>query len=367
MAFAKPAKNMGFSGSQGTRDNNCSNDRKFDKHERDDNCGRGDKSDKGDKYGKSEKNCGDDKHDKHDKYDKCEKNDKYDKFDRWDKGDKYDRHDRCDKHDRSHDWRDNCDNHGKFAHHHWHKGGHNDRCGRAPDVDLDKGRDGIDLDISMKTHGHYLCVDVDLGCRDFDFKFDVRKLLPDTSSLVTMVGGDGNAVGDNTLVDADIFSRLLDLGSISVAFGSANFTSAAVSENGFAFAGADTFADISGADLVFLFTQKTSAFSSEEGPSWATETSQTAYVAIDFEKFDLYGGPRIVSCDDLDLIEMLLGNMPGGGGHGNAAPQIEGNVAVLNVDALAQAENTHLDVASSILTVEDQLSSVSAVVVGAIA
>jgi hypothetical protein len=39
---------------------------------------------------------------------------------------------------------------------------------------------------------------------------------------------------------------------------------------------------------------------------------------------------------------------------------------VLDVDAVAQAENTLVDVLSSILTIEDQLSSVSAVAVSAV-
>jgi hypothetical protein len=47
-------------------------------------------------------------------------------------------------------------------------------------------------------------------------------------------------------------------------------------------------------------------------------------------------------------------------------PNIEGNLSTLDVDAQALAENTFVDVLSSILTIEDQLSSVSAVTVSAV-
>jgi hypothetical protein len=182
--------------------------------------------------------------------------------------------------------------------------------------------------------------------------------------MTAVVGGEGNAIGEQTLVDADIFSRLLDLGSVSVAFGSTNFTAAAVSGDGLLFAAADTFAGVSGADLVFIFTDESLMGSLEEGALFAAESSTTRYVAIDFEDFDLMGGPLVL---DFQGTEGSHGRDHFREHSGDSNVQLDGNVAQLNVDALASAETTLVDVSSSILTVEDQLSSVTAVVVTAAA
>src|SRR5262245_52910593 len=161
---------------------------------------------------------------------------------------------------------------------HGHDQGHNFEL----DLDLDKRRDGIDLDVDVDRHGKWLEIDVEFGGFDLDLKVDARHLQPDNSSTAALIGGEGNAVGEQTLVDADIFSRLIDLGDVTVAFGTATFKSVALTQGDLVFAGADTFADISGADIVIIFNDKTSATSSKNGTSFAGETSKTGYLAIDF-------------------------------------------------------------------------------------
>ncbi len=307
----------------------------------------------------------DDKHDKHDRYDKYDKNDKCDRHDKHDRNDRHDhKHDsKCEKFDKphhSHFGRDDHKNHERDC---GRDNSRHDRCDRRSDVDLDRKSDGIDLDIDLDMRGNYLRLDIDLGRRDFDLKIDARDLVPDSGPMAALVGGEGNAIGENTLVEADIFGRLLDLGSITAAFGTATFESKAASSDGFAYASAYTFADISGADIVFVFTEKTSMLPSGEQALWATEISRTSYVAIDFEDFDFGGGPLVFNYDDIDLF--VVGERSCGCGT-SPAPRIEGNVAELTADVLAQAENTHVDVAASILTVEDQLSSVSAMAITAI-
>ena len=182
--------------------------------------------------------------------------------------------------------------------------------------------------------------------------------------MTAVVGGEGNAVGEHTLVDADIFSRLLDLGSVSVAFGRASFDAAAVSGDGLLFAAADTFAAVAGADFVLIFTDESLMGVLEEGAVSAAESSTTRYVAIDFEDFDLLGGPLVIDYHDIERSHGRDCSCECGAG---LNVQLDGNVAQLNVDALANAETTLVDVSSSILTVEDQLSSVTAVVVTAAA
>jgi hypothetical protein len=262
---------------------------------------------------------------------------------------------RRDDHD-CHDARDQCDEVDRRDYR------HGDRHERMQDLDIEDRRHGIDLEIDMDRHGRRLDIEIEIGSFDLDLELDRRLLQPDDTSMAAVIGGEGNAVGENTLVDADIFSRLVDNGSVTVAFGTATFTAAAASGDGMVFAAADTFADVAGADVVLIFTDELMS-DLEEGSLSAFERSTTRFVAIDFEEFDLLGGPIVLNsydaavlddrecsceCDDAERV------------------QIEGNVAQLDVDATAASANTLVDVSSSVLTVDDQLSSVSAVTVTAV-
>ena len=266
----------------------------------------------------------------------------------------------------SHGKHDDGCGHNSHRKHESSKSGDRDHRGRGDDdryefdLDLDKRRDGIDLDIDIERDGRWLDVEIEIGSLDFDLKLDARHLQADTSPVASLVGGDGTAVGEQTLVDANIFSRLIDLGSVTVAFGTATFKSAAVSGEDLAFAAADTFADVSGADFVFVFNKKVTNTSDGE-TSFATETSATSYIAIDFEDFDFSEGPIAFNFYDANT---YLDGCRGDGA--SLVPNIDGNVSLLDVDALAQAENTLVDVLASILTIEGQLSSVSAVAVSAV-
>jgi hypothetical protein len=238
-----------------------------------------------------------------------------------------------------------------FGRGHWDRDDHSGRKSKE-----------LDLEIDIDRKGKWLDVEVEIGSFDIDLKLDARHLQPDTTPVAAMVGGDGAAIGEHTLVDADIFSRLIDLGSVTIAFGVTQFDCAAVSGGPGAFAAAETFADVSGADLVLIFTTKTTAGSEVDGVSFAIETSTTSFIAIDFEDFDFSEGQLTFYFDSawsyLDGGCRLPKELQ--------MPNIEGNLSTLDVDAQALAENTFVDVLSSILTIEDQLSSVSAVTVSAV-
>jgi hypothetical protein len=228
------------------------------------------------------------------------------------------------------------------------------------ELDLDKRHDGIDLEVDVERDGKWLEVEIEIGSCDIDLKLDARHLQPDTTPVVSLLGGEGTAVGEETLVDAGIFCRLIDLGSVTIGFGTAKFSSAAVSDQDPAFAAATTFADVSGADFVFVFN-KTISGSSDCGTSYASETSTTTYIAIDFEAFDFAEGQITLNVSD------ARSYLDGYGGYGGSRiPGLDGNVSMLDVDAQALGENTLVDVLTSILTIEDQLSSVSAVTVSAV-
>ncbi|MBX9776822.1 MAG: hypothetical protein K2Y71_20780 [Xanthobacteraceae bacterium] len=228
------------------------------------------------------------------------------------------------------------------------------------EIDLDRRHDGIDLELDIERQGKWLDVEIEIGSLDFDFKLNARQLQPDTTPIACVLGGDGAAIGVDTLVDADIFSRLIDLGAVTIAFGTAKFSSAAISDEDPAFAAATTFAEVAGADFVFVFN-KTVSTSGDCGPSYATETSTTSYIAIDFEGFDLKEGQIAFNFYDARAY------LNGCGRCGQSdAPTIDGNVSMLDVDAQALGENTLVDVLASILTIEDHLSSVSAVTVSSV-
>jgi hypothetical protein len=225
---------------------------------------------------------------------------------------------------------------------------------------------GSGIDVDLDQHGKFTTVDIDvktdLGSVDLDLKLNTSLLQPDHTPMTVMVGGEGNAVGDDTLVDADIVSRLIDYGKFSIAYGSAVVHSAAESAGDLAFAGADTFVDVSGADFVFSFTEKRSVTGSTHDSQFAMETSKVAFVAIDFDDFDLPGGQLTVSADEAQSIDLGCFRWCLAMFH----DQLDGNVAQLNVDAAAYGTSTLVDVESSVLTVEDQLSSVSAMAISVI-
>jgi hypothetical protein len=256
--------------------------------------------------------------------------------------------------DRSDDSHGKKDSHGK--HESCRKSRDDDDDRYEVELDLDKRSDGIDLEVEVERDGRWLEVEVEIGSMDIDLKVDARKLQPDTSPMVATVAGEGTAIGQETLVDADMFCRLIDYGSVTVAFGRAEFQSVAVADDGLAFATADTFADISGADLVLVFTQKVSTPSDGSG-SYVSERSTTSYIAIDFEEFDFCEGPLVL---DSQYARTYLDQLCG------KTPAIDGNVATLDVDAQVLGENTLVDVLSSVLTIEDQLSTVSAMAVSAV-
>jgi hypothetical protein len=215
------------------------------------------------------------------------------------------------------------------------------RRGRGNDIDIDvdleidmgrKGK-GLDIEVDIDRKGKWLDVDIEIGKLDIDLKLDGRCLQPDNSPMAAVIGGEGTAVGENTLVDANIFSRLIDLGSVTIGFGTTVFQSAAVSDDGSMFASANTFADVSGADLVFIFNKTTSIDGSSCDLPYATASSTTTYIAIDFEDFDFAEGQ--LTFNFYDAYGYLEGGCGSGRCNGSSVPSLDGNVAMLTADLQA--------------------------------
>lgn len=256
----------------------------------------------------------DDRHGSHPRRDDCDSHYRHDHRDSHHRRDDHGSHHRGDD-------RDSHEKHGSSRKHESRDHRNDDRC--EFDIDLDKRGDGIDFELDMERDGRWLDVEIEIGSLDFDLKLDARQLQPDTSPVVSLLGGDGAAVGEDTLVDADIFSRLIDLGAVTIAFGTAEFTSVAVSDQDPAFAAATTFADVSGADFVFVFNKTISVSSDCESSYWM-ESSITSYIAIDFEDFDFKEGQ--IAFNFYDASTYLDGCGKCGG---SRMPNIDGNVSTL--------------------------------------
>lgn len=182
------------------------------------------------------------------------------------------------------------------------------------------------------------------GCDPFSFLKGF--LVKDTTPLSVTTGGNADAVGQSTFADGKIDSKLTDKGLISFACGETSFTAESASPEGeIAYAAADSFADITGADFIFLLTYNTTGQSEDGSASYAS--SITKYVAIDFELFDFAGGPKVFNktitseTDDFDAA-------------------LEGNLASHFFDLLAEGDDTYTGLDFSVLAIEDQLSSVFA-------
>ena len=174
----------------------------------------------------------------------------------------------------------------------------------------------------------------------------------DVTDLTLSLEGEAVAVGADTVADGEMFARLIDKGAVSVAYGSATFSAVAESTGSeFAFASAFSDAHVSGADFVISWTQhQTLNLQSDDG-QFAKDVSTTYVFAVDFEAWDLRGGPITIDANKESLFQADLAWL---------ADLIDGNVATFEFDVQAVGPDTYADVAASVLALEDELSSVAA-------
>jgi hypothetical protein len=195
----------------------------------------------------------------------------------------------------------------------------------------------------------------------------------DAGGLVVTFGGEATAVGTETLAEGDLFSRVVDRGHVTTAYGTAEFTATAQAAEGeTAFASADTFFDFAGADFVMVFETTSSSQKEKGGQTIATETATLQFVAIDIENWDSPKGPVVVEATSASQLQRGLDGWGcwgrGNGWSGWCKPaELEGNVATLNVDSEAAGTNTLADADVSLLTVEDQLSTAAGIVTTGVA
>ena len=173
-----------------------------------------------------------------------------------------------------------------------------------------------------------------------------RTDIDDTPITVTF-GGDASAYGTETTASAVMLGKTVDLGLVSYAIGTCSYTAAAAATEGdTAVAVSNSFADVTGADLVITFTRSGST-DMTQGADLAYETSTTSFLAIDLEFWDSPKGPIVVEYD-WELRRLKL------------PTEIEDNTAVLDTLLESFGEDTFTQVDSAALTIEDTMSTATA-------
>ncbi len=189
-----------------------------------------------------------------------------------------------------------------------------------------------------------------------------------TSGMVLTTGGEATAVGTDTLATGDVKGSLTQNGPVTVAIADATFSAAALSTDGTgAYTSASSFAEVSGADILVTSQLTFTTLTTVGDTTLATDTSKSTLVAIDLAGIDLPGGPLNIDIDTDLAIATAIATPSASSSGGYDGPELSaGNVALLQVDTIAQAPDTLIEVGSAVLTIEDQLSTVAASAVLAI-
>lgn len=175
----------------------------------------------------------------------------------------------------------------------------------------------------------------------------------DTSPLVTELGGDATAVGENTLAKGTLDAKTVDVGLVTYSVATASFTAAASSPlGGAAVASTSSFANVAGADLVFTFnTHEQLPVSAQANTAYSKST--TTVIAIDFEFWDRPQGPLVIEQTKHAV-------------HTTGKIDLSGNIATFRASLESKAPNTLVSLDTQVLTLEDTLSTVaSSAVLGA--
>ncbi len=170
----------------------------------------------------------------------------------------------------------------------------------------------------------------------------------DDTPIVATFGGEASAYGDDTLAKGLMLGKAVDVGLVSYAMGTCSFTAAAeATGDDTALAITNSFASITGADLVITFSRHGST-PLQSGADLAYSTSTTSFLAIDLEFWDSARGPIEIEYD----WETCRLRMPS---------ELDGEVAVLDALLDAFGDDTFVVLDSQVLSIEDTLSSVTAI------
>ncbi len=192
----------------------------------------------------------------------------------------------------------------------------------------------------------------------------------DPSALALVLGGEATAIGEDTLAVGSMSAELDTTGLLATMQGSASFVAVAESPGDeIAFATANSFGGLSGADFLLVFTSNTQIVDQGPDGSVAIATSEMTLYGLDFDSIAAGGSTEAdpmldplaeselpatmdPATDDEDLYDLAF--------------DIEGNVAVLEITAEVSGPDTLLEVGASVLTVEDTLSTIIGEIIAAV-
>ena len=189
------------------------------------------------------------------------------------------------------------------------------------------------------------------------------------------VGGEAFAVGEETIATGDIDLEIVDMGATTVSSGSSTFKASSQSEGAdTAYASADTMVAVSPGDKTIAWNiELSSTYQSDTESQW-NAGSTTGAVAI-YQDEPQTGATSSGSTSDA-AVSNVDESSQDTGNPGSLDVQLDdtqvlwdldaGNIATLDVDAIAYGEDSFLSVDASILTVEDHLSTVSGLAIGGV-
>jgi hypothetical protein len=180
---------------------------------------------------------------------------------------------------------------------------------------------------------------------------------------VAVLGGEATAAGEDTTAIGTIQGKVSDVGTAVIAEGSATFSASSETSGGEpAYASASTYGEASAADTLVTVTSTTSESLQTPDESKWTETSTTNLMAVDLNLSDTSDSPEAV-------------NEPSGSSSDQqsdspnedaSAPSedftyngLDGNLAIIEIDATAYGDDSLVFVDASALTIEDGLSAVN--------
>ncbi|HQS10619.1 MAG TPA: hypothetical protein PLK13_17495 [Xanthobacteraceae bacterium] len=219
--------------------------------------------------------------------------------------------------------------------------------------------------VSLSTDSVAMALDVSTGPTSSD-----------EAGMALSLGGDATAVGQDTLATASVEALVVGDESVQTAYGNATFTAWGEGD-GTAYASAVSYGDVTGeADHAFSLNY-TSTVSSVDGDAatWAA-IATTEVFALDIEGIPF--APVTLQDEAADpgpgteVLVPLPDPVPdyvpdcGCGTDDSWAVEVDGNLAIFDVTAVAVGDNSLAQVDFFALTVEDQLSTVTVVVTAAI-
>lgn len=171
----------------------------------------------------------------------------------------------------------------------------------------------------------------------------------DTSGVTCVFGGEATAIGDNSKATGLMKGTIADVGLVTYAVGTCTFTAAAnATGDGSAVAFTDSFAQVDGADFVLIINLDFST-PLEAGSDYSFSTSTTSFIAIDLEFWDSARGPIYIEYDRTLCRYVANGDLD------------EGELAMLDAVLESMGEETFVQLDATVLTVEDTMSTVTAV------